>query len=170
MTSHVYLPEEVVEDPGVGPGGEEGVLPADEVKDGDIVPGVDAVLEVTMVVVGVLRMMMDSVGGEEGNTVVTGVDGFVGGLEGVWLLEDVGVVFSVEVEVGIGVSKVVAEGVGVSVMMEVDVGPGEGVMVVAVIGEDEGGIGVVEEVEVDDSVLEDVGVGGNVVVGTGLGV
>lgn len=127
------VPEAVVEGPSVGPGGKEGVLPTDEVMDGDV-PGDDAVLDVTVVVAGLLGMMMDSVGGEEGNTVVTGVDGFVGGLEGVWLVEDVGVVFSVEVEVEIGVSKVVADGVGVSVMMEVEGGLGESVMVVAVIG------------------------------------
>lgn len=86
VLGEVDVPEAVVEGPGVGPGGEEAVLPADEAMDGDIVPGVDAVLDVTMVVTGVLGMMMDSVGGEEGNTVVTGVDGFVGGLEGVGLV------------------------------------------------------------------------------------
>lgn len=62
MTSHICLPEDVV-GPGVEPGGEEGVLPADEVTNGDVVPGDDAVLDVA-VVTGVLERVVDSVGGE----------------------------------------------------------------------------------------------------------
>jgi len=58
----VGMPEDVV-GPGVEPGGEEGVLPADEVTNGDVVPGDDAVLDVA-VVTGVLERVVDSVGGE----------------------------------------------------------------------------------------------------------
>lgn len=64
MTPHVHLPEDVV-GPGVEPGGEEGVLPADEVTNGDVVPGDDAVLDVVVVVSGVPPCgVVDSVGGE----------------------------------------------------------------------------------------------------------
>lgn len=62
MASHECLPEVVV-GPGVDPGGEEDVLPTDEVTNGDMVPGDDAVLDVAMVLTGVLERMMDSVGG-----------------------------------------------------------------------------------------------------------
>lgn len=63
MASHVCLPEDVV-GPGVEPGGEEAVLPTDEVTTGDVVPGDDTVLDVAVVVTGVLERVVDSVGGE----------------------------------------------------------------------------------------------------------
>lgn len=63
MASHVCLPEDVV-GPGVEPGGEEAVLPADEVTTGDVVPGDDTVLDVAVVVTGVLERVVDSMGGE----------------------------------------------------------------------------------------------------------
>lgn len=59
----VGVPEDVV-GPGVEPGGEEAVLPADEVTTGDVVPGDDTVLDVAVVVTGVLERVVDSVGGE----------------------------------------------------------------------------------------------------------
>lgn len=51
--------------PGVEPGDGDGVLPTDEVMNGDVVPGDDSVLGVVMIVTGVLGRVMDSVGGEE---------------------------------------------------------------------------------------------------------
>lgn len=64
VVEEVGMPEDVV-GPGVETGGENGVLPTDEVTNGDVVPGEDAVLDVAVVVTGVLPCgVVDSVGGE----------------------------------------------------------------------------------------------------------
>lgn len=64
VVEEVGMPEDVV-GPGVEPGGENGVLPTDEVTNGDVVPGDDTVLDVAVVVTGVpLCGVVDSVGGE----------------------------------------------------------------------------------------------------------
>lgn len=64
VVEEVGMPEDVV-GPGVEPGGENGVLPTDEVTNGDVVPGEDAVLDVAVVVTGVPPCgVVDSVDGE----------------------------------------------------------------------------------------------------------
>lgn len=136
----VGMPEDVV-GPGVELGGEEGVL-----TNGDVVPGDDVVLGVSVVVTGVLERVVDSVGGEGVDGEVTGVEDSVGGLEevdpvvgtvcvgvgvslivvvgvgvGVWLVVDVELVLSVVGEVELGISEMVEGGDGVPVIMEVEV-------------------------------------------------
>lgn len=64
VIEEVGMPEDVV-GPGVEPGGENGVLPTDEVTNGDVVPGEDAVLDVAVVVTEVPPCgVVDSVDGE----------------------------------------------------------------------------------------------------------
>lgn len=64
VIEEVGMPEDVV-GPGVEPGGENGVLPTDEVTNGDVVPEEDAVLDVAVVVTGVSPCgVVDSVDGE----------------------------------------------------------------------------------------------------------
>lgn len=122
MASHVCLPEDVV-GPDVELGGEEEVLPTDEVVKGDVVPGDDVVLDVAVVVTGMLERVVDSVGGEGVDGEVIGVEDPVGGLEEIDPV--VGTVF-----VGVGVSLIVAVGVGVGVWLVVDIG-----LVLSVVGE-----------------------------------
>lgn len=63
VVEEVGMPEDVV-GPGVEPGGENGVLPTDEVTNGDVVPGDDTVLDVAVAVTGVPPCgVVDSVGG-----------------------------------------------------------------------------------------------------------
>lgn len=150
----VGMPEDVV-GPDVELGGEEGVLPTDEVAKGDVVPG-DDVLDVAVVVTGVLERVVDSVGGEGVDGEVIGVEDPVGGLEevdpvvgtvfvevgvslmvvgvgvGVWLVVDVGLVLSVVGEVELAVSEMVEGGDGVSVIAVVGVEVEEPMMVVVV--------------------------------------
>lgn len=139
----VGMPEDVV-GPDVELGGEEGVLPTDEVEKGDVVPG-DDVLDVAVVVTGVLERVVDSVGGEGVDGEVMGVEDPVGGLEEVDPV--VGTVF-----VGVGVSLIVVVGVGVGVWLVVDVG-----LVLSVVGEVE--LAVSEMVEGGDGVSVIVVVG-----------
>lgn len=151
----VGMPEDVV-GPDVELGGEEEVLPTDEVVKGDVVPGDDVVLDVAVVVTGVLERVVDSVGGEGVGGEVMGVEDPVGGLEeidpvvgtvfvevgvslmvvgvgvGVWLVVDVGLVLSVVGEVELAVSEMVEGGDGVSVIVVVGVEVEEPRMVVVV--------------------------------------